>query len=406
MNKQFAGLVLGFWLTAVLAAPYAVHAKDDLAPGPGLAPALSQDEAVKRTLDRHPALNAAALEIDIEHTRREAEAQPPPLEFEAGAEDLAVRARYRASTVPSYIAILASTGTRRQGDTSLRCRYRRVEQALVVEKPQLSSSLAKLPPVLEVVVLQERYHSPGKWCAIAGRTLEFVTARVKAGGSARAEASWHASELSRAELAVLGVDTRLDAARMALANMWEASPPDFGRAGADIYRLPGLPSYASLEQRLTDNPALLQRAAELNVLQAQSQLANARQEADVSVSGGVKHLAATDDVGFVVSVSVPFGSASRAKPSIAEFELLSEQTPLLVESQTIELRTMLSAALQRAPVRRPGRRSPSGGHHSRGRDGRSPVRGYIPDRQQHVTRANPGPKGTAGFAGRTGRRRR
>ena len=305
---------------------------------------MSLAEAVERTLYRHPALEAAALEVDIERARREFESQPPPLEFEAGAEDFGGTGA--VSGFDGAELTLQLSRVLELGDKAT-LRYdvgtRRVDQALVVEQTAaLELAREVTHRYLEVVVLQERVTLARQMVRVAASTLEFVTARVKAGGSARAEASLARVELSRAELAVLGVDGQLDAARTALASMWQASPPDFGRAGADIYQLPGLPSYASLEQRLDDNPALLQRAAEVNLLRAQSQLVNARQKADVSVTGGVKHLAATDDVGFVFSVSVPFGSASRAKPSITESELLSEQTPLLVESQTIELRTTLS----------------------------------------------------------------
>ena len=345
IEQAICGPCAGVLADSVLAAPYAVHAKDDLAPGPGLAPALSQDEAVKRTLDRHPALRAAALEIDIEHARREAEAQSPPLAFEAEVED--VGGTGAVSGIDRAEVTLQLSRVIEQGDKAalrLEVGDRRVDQALVArEATALELTREATDRYIDVVVLQERLELARQAEQIASKTLEFVTARVQAGSTPLAEASIARVERSRADLARLSLASQLEAARIALANLWQASSPDFGRASADLFRLPELPPYESLEQRLSDNPDLLQRGAELQLLMAESRLASSQQEADISVAGGVKRLGETGDVGLVFSVNVPFGAASRAIPRVEETRLQSEQNPLRSDAQTIELRTTLSA---------------------------------------------------------------
>jgi cobalt-zinc-cadmium efflux system outer membrane protein len=341
VNRKIAGLGLQVWLALALTGSCAAAGErrppDDEA-------TLSLADAVQRTLDHHPSIRAAAVEVDIERARRDLDAQSPPLAIEAGVEDFAGTGV--ASGIDNAEITLQLSQVLERGDKSaLRAEVgaRRVDLAVVAaDAGALDLARETTARYLEVVVLQERVALAREAEQIASRLLDFVQARAKAGSSTRAEASFARVEQSRAELARLRVDNRLDAARRALASQWLATTPDFGRTSADIYQLPALPAPETLERRLESSPALLTRAAELRVLQAQERLANAAQETDVSVSGGVRHLGEFDDVGFVFSVSVPFGSASRALPRMTESDLQSELNPLLAEAQMIEVRTMLS----------------------------------------------------------------
>ena len=70
---------------------------------------------------------------------------------------------------------------------------------------------------------------------------------------------------------------------------------------------------------------------------ARSQLARIKQKPDIEISGGVRYLGSSDDVGFILSANIPFGSVQRAAPAIEEAEFLGMIDPLAFEQKKTEL---------------------------------------------------------------------
>ncbi len=290
-----------------------------------------------------PPSGSARLDVDIERARRDTESQSPPLSIDTEVENFGGTGA--ASGIDNAELTLQLSRVVERGDKAeLRHEVgeRRVAAALTAQQAaRLALAREATSRFISVVLLQERAALARQSEALADRTLEFVQARVDAGRSTQAEASFVRVEVARTELAREQVESELDTARTALASLWQAPVPDFGRAEADIYDLPVPPSFESLEARLTDNPALVQQAAERRLLEAQSLLSGARQSGDVSVAGGVRHLGETDDLGLVLSFSVPFGSRGRAKPRMQESGLLLEQNALATEARMLDLRATL-----------------------------------------------------------------
>ncbi|MEX0707674.1 MAG: TolC family protein [Woeseia sp.] len=342
MNNTNGALLLQAWLAAVLICLWTIPAGGSQAPGNE--PTLTLEEAVQRTLDSHPALQVAALDVDVERARRNYRAQKPPIAFEAEVENVAGSGN--ASGVDGAEVTLRLSRVLERGRKP-ELRYdvgaRRIDRALIAENATaLALARDATDRFIEVVALQERVALAQRALRIATDTLEFVTASVEAGRRSRAEESMARVERARAELYMLDVERRLEAARLALASQWRASAPDFGRAEADFHRLPALPPYESLERRLENNPEIQRRATEFRLLQAQRRLAAAQEKSDISLAGGLKRLGETGDVGLVFSVSMPFGSAARARPLIEQSELQLARNPAAAEAQMLALRTLLS----------------------------------------------------------------
>jgi cobalt-zinc-cadmium efflux system outer membrane protein len=218
----------------------------------------------------------------------------------------------------------------------------RVDQAVISEEAaRLALAEGVTQRFIDVIALQERTTLAQRTVDVAERTLAIVQTRVDVGRSSEAELSTAKIALSRAELGRGDVGRQLEQARMSLASLWGASTPRFTQAVGDFFDLPNVESFASLEQRLPDNLEILRHAAELRLHAASRRLAESRRKADVSVSGGVRHLGEQDDVGLLFSVSVPFGSNSRARPEVAEADLLLAQSPLTADAQRRELRALL-----------------------------------------------------------------
>lgn len=339
MNHTIAGRVYRACLAGILAGCCAIEA----GAAPANAPVLTLDEAVQRTLDHHPALGAARLDVDVERARRDSESQSPPLSLDTEVENFGGTGV--ASGIDNAELTLQLSRVLERGEKAVmrhEIGERRVEAALTArQSASLQLAHEATSRFIEVVLLQERAALAQQSEALANRTLEFVQARVLAGRSTQAEASFVNVEVARTELSREQVERELDTARMALGSLWQAPAPDFGRAEADIFALPVPPSFESLETRLGDSPALVQQAAERRLIEAQSRLAAARQSGDVSVAGGVRHLGETDDLGLVFSFSVPFGSAGRARTRMEESGFLLEQNAFSTEARMLDLRATL-----------------------------------------------------------------
>lgn len=304
---------------------------------------LTLDEAVARTLADNPELTAAGLAIDIERLRRDRAALPPPLALNAEIENFAGTGASEG-LADSEVTVAVSRLVERGGQADLRREIgeQRVAQAsTVAEVAQLSLAARVTQRFIDVLALQDQLTLAEQRVDIASQTFAIVNARVEVGRSLEADRSSASVVLSRAELARERARGRLDAARMRLASLWGAAAPAFSRATGDLYALPEVDSFEALVTRLDANPGLLRRAAEVRVLEAERRLAAANVRPNVSLSGGLRHLGQTDDLGLVFSVSMPFGSRVRAQPEVDAANLQLEQAPLATEAERRELRAQL-----------------------------------------------------------------
>jgi cobalt-zinc-cadmium efflux system outer membrane protein len=275
--------------------------------------------------------------------RRDSAALSPPITLETEIENFAGSGS-SAGLDGAEVTLQLSRVLERGDKSALRREMGelRVEQAMLTEEAaRLALAEGVTQRFIDVIALQERTTLAQRTVDVAERTLAIVQARVNVGRSSEAELSTAKIALSRAELERRDVDRQLEQARMSLASLWGASTPRFAQAVGDFFDLANVESFASLEQRLPDNLEILRHAADLRLHAASRRLAESKRKADVSVSGGVRHLGERDDVGLLLSVSIPFGSNSRARPEVAEADLLLAQTPLATDAQRRELRALL-----------------------------------------------------------------
>ena len=71
------------------------------------------------------------------------------------------------------------------------------------------------------------------------------------------------------------------------------------------------PQLSELESILEDNPDIARWAVELQMRQAQSELARAQAQPNIKLSGGVKYFNESDGTAFVVGVGIPLRKSTR-----------------------------------------------------------------------------------------------
>ena len=75
-------------------------------------------------------------------------------------------------------------------------------------------------------------------------------------------------------------------------------------------------------------------------------LAEAKQSADIELTGGIRHFNSVDDTAFVLAAHIPFGLTTRARPGIDEQSLRARQVPFDYEKQKLLLYSSLYAIYQ------------------------------------------------------------
>lgn len=181
----------------------------------------------------------------------------------------------------------------------------------------------------------------GQRVTLMQRTARAVDQRHRLGKAPAAEHSRIQIELARAELALEETDHLLGNGRHRLAVMWGAFPPDVDAVQADVFRLEPEPEFAALDRAIERNPALARLATVERLGAARAALARTRSRPDPELNAGVRHLNRSDDVGLVLSLRLPLGSAGRAGSYIDEAEALAAREPLLAQDRRLALRATL-----------------------------------------------------------------
>lgn len=199
---------------------------------------------------------------------------------------------------------------------------------------------------IHVAADQEQFALTRKATALARETVQMVNLRVQAAKAPQAELRRARITLARAEVEQEHAEHELRTSRRRLAALWGDGEARFGRVAADLYRLPRPAPFEDLLARLDRNPDFVRFASEARLRDAELRLAEARRRADITVSGGLRHLEATGDQALVVGVSLPLGAGRRAAPAIAEASALHALTDAQRRAAEVRARTQLYALYQ------------------------------------------------------------
>lgn len=332
-------LLLLTWIAAGNAAAQ-VHGDEGIS--------LTLRQAVAKALANHPGIEAARVDANIESSRRDTFAQGTPYRLDGIVENVAGSGELSGFDASETTVFLSKTletgdksGLRRQlGDT----RVERANVEIALREADVAAEVSRR--YVRLLQLQETADLFEASVAISRRTLDVVKRRVAIGRASEAEESYAAVSLARARLDSSRVDFEIVAARASLSSLWGTTNPGFAQAHGDFYVLPEVPAWERLRERLPASPAMRRLAAEAVVRNAEQRVALSRQSADIELSAGLRHLAATDDVAMILGVSVPFGSKSRAAPLVRASDAGIARLAVDREWESLQLESALRALYQ------------------------------------------------------------
>ena len=289
------------------------------------AESLSLDDTFVRVIETHPDLAVLRHSQDALAAGVDLAAQRPTFTFGASVEN--VLGTGAASGVNGAELTLSLASVLERGDK----RAARVALAQrQLDAVELRRDGKRLDLLAEVA---RRYLDAASAQAIEGVTRDDLAQRetIVAAAAKRVAAGGAPESVQlAAEAARLRVVASLEQAqrqqqiaKRRLAVLWGGADADFDLAALDVARLPPLPAYRDLVQRLAETPELRRFADETRLREARLQLARSATKPDLEWQVGVRRMQNESDWGLVGSVAIPLGSARRAEPGIraAEAEL-------------------------------------------------------------------------------------
>lgn len=165
---------------------------------------------------------------------------------------------------------------------------------------------------------QVRLENANEAVSLAEGTINAVSRRVRVGKAPSAELIRAEAELATAKLARDDVTHELKSAYHRLSAQWGDIEPGFSRVTGELLAVPTTKPFATLKERIDQNPQLARFVSEERVAEANLRLAEAKRWPTLRPSVGVRRFEDTDDVALVAGFSIPLPLLNRNQGRVSE----------------------------------------------------------------------------------------
>ena len=309
---------------------------------------LSLNDALARALLKNPSLQVQAFELRATEARiLQARVRPNP-ELSVGTEN--VFGTGALSGIKDLETTLQLSQLVELGGT----RARRIEEATSERSLADSDYEMKRIDVLaevakrftEAVADAERLAAAHQARELGEQTVAAVRKRVDAAAISPLELPKARLALSRLEIDEEHAEHELAAHRQSLAAILGEASPSFGPLRADLLTLPIVPEFAELASRVEQSPVLARISVEARWREAQMRLAQSLRRSGARVSGGLRRVERTDDLGFVAGVSFPLPLRDQQEGIVREARERRGQLEASAGAARLEMRATLFEVYQ------------------------------------------------------------
>jgi len=300
---------------------------------------LTLEQAIIRVLENHPKLKVADYEAQAMAARMRQALLAPADRINLNLEDFG--GTRKTSGINGIEATLSLSRTLELGDKA-KIRGEVIESEANLLRTQkdidrLNVLAETTRRYLHVVVDQERLQLAEDAINLIRLTERTVEDRIWAGKTPEMERQRVAIDRVNFELDRDHRRHEMDSSRLSLAILWNDRQPDFGEVEGEIFHLDALPEFESLAVLLDRNPDLVRHIRAEDLAATRIRLAESKRKPDLDLTAGLRYLAQSDDMAFIVTASIPLGSSARAQHDIQESEALSRIEPLNLELRRLEL---------------------------------------------------------------------
>jgi cobalt-zinc-cadmium efflux system outer membrane protein len=268
--------------------------------------AITLSQAVNLAILQDPSLTVTESDIAIAQARvRQASATPNP-EFGIDLSNVLGSGAYQSLNAAETSVTLSQTIELGGKPTARLNAAERARDVLNtdLEIAKLDVTLATVREFLEVLALQTKLDIAVRRAAEVARLLPGIARRMTAGGASQSDIDRAEVSVQLARLSVAALDSQTIRAKSALAMRIGRDPVDLHVQGKLAPPVPA-PPLSRLQEKLNGSPRLLRFATLGAQRQAELDDQAARAVPDLSIEGGARHFAVSDDTAMIIGVRIP-----------------------------------------------------------------------------------------------------
>lgn len=323
-----------FWL------PGSVTANANSATINSLSTKISLTEAVQRTLDHNPDIQAYPFYLRAAEGRALQADIPPNPNLGISVENVFGNGDYSGTDSAEYVLglsqIIEMGGKRQQrvafanaSTQSVQAEYELTRLDVLAET---SKRFYQLLQTQALIVWAENKQTVEQQALIA------IERRARSGAVSNADVSNLKLHLARTTQSLKRFKARLKIRQHILSAMW-LKEADFTMAQGSLDNLPKTLAYSELSQQIESFPDYIVQSATQRMADAQVSLARANGSADLELGAGIRQFSESGDSAFMLSASVPLQFSNPNRGRIKETLAVSEHSAqkLQWQKQTLAL---------------------------------------------------------------------
>lgn len=299
---------------------------------------LTLDQAMGRTLDKHPDLKVFGYTEKTLQAQADIASQRPPVNAGLRMQNALgthETTGFKNAEIALTLASVLERGGKREARQALAAgQVDALGAARETTRLDLLAEVARR--YLDVVAAQAETTIAAIDVAQRDRTVTAATKRVQAGASPESARLTAEALRARAEIDRARANREVEAAYRRLATLWNDRDPTTTRVAGDILLLPEVPDFSVLAALLERTPDLKRFADETRIREARLQLARSARAPDINWEVGVQRLQDFGSSwGVIAGVTIPLGASHRAEPEVRVAE--NDRQALALERESSEL---------------------------------------------------------------------
>ncbi|WP_396586507.1 TolC family protein [Bermanella sp. R86510] len=307
--------------------------------------ALTLKEALTRTLAKNPQLYQYTFIQEATRAQRQTSALRPALELELAAENFAGSNNnkgFDSAEITLALSSVIELGGKREARLSFA--DARIIQAEWEKKATTLDVLGELTAsYIESLTTQANIQLAEESLALSQSLLKTVNTRSNKGATPEAEVMRAQAAVTRAELQLAALTSKLQRQKVLLARFWGGTSPEFSHLNGNLFEFDKNESFDQLYARIKTSPSLHVFASEVRIKDAEITLARTNGRSDITWRAGIRRFEETGDSALTAGLSIPLFASKRnrgeVKAALAErnaIEYAKQDTLLRLHAKLFE----------------------------------------------------------------------
>lgn len=308
-------------------------------------PALTLKGAIAQTLERNPQLYQYTLAQEIFEAQKQTHSLRPAIEFELEVENFAgsgdTQGLDGAETTLLLSSVIEMGGTRKARMSLVDARKDRTQWEQQAATLDILGELTQV--FIKGLASQANIELAKNSLELSQSLLRTIKTRAERGATPEAEVMRAQAAVTRAELQLAALTSKLQRQKVLLARFWGGTSPEFSHLNGNLFESGKNESFDQLYARIKTSPSLHVFASEVRIKDAEITLARTNGRSDITWRAGIRRFEETGDSALTAGLSIPLFASKRnqgeVKAALAErnaIEYAKQDTLLRLHAKLFE----------------------------------------------------------------------